>query len=119
VPGAAKRYPSLGAMQMTQLPPKNQTEMLASVRADGSQVAIFLVNGIRLVGQIEAFDQYIVVLRSSAGTQTIYKHAISTVQVDTGRTGPSMNPRPPSEHHHDGDSSRTGLGARKRSSYQS
>jgi host factor-I protein len=106
-------------MQMTQLPPKNQTEMLASVRADGSQVAIFLVNGIRLVGQIEAFDQYIVVLRSSAGTQTIYKHAISTVQVDTGRTGPSMNPRPPSEHHHDGDSSRTGLGARKRSSHQS
>jgi sRNA-binding regulator protein Hfq len=28
------------------------------------------------------------VLRSSAGSQTIYKHAISTVQVDTGRRGP-------------------------------
>jgi host factor-I protein len=104
-------------MQMSELPPKNQTEMLDLVRADGSQVAIFLVNGIRLVGQVEAFDQYIVVLRSSKGTQTIYKHAISTVQVDTGRSGPSTNPRPPSVHHHGGDSSRTGLEARKRSSY--
>jgi host factor-I protein len=119
VPRAAKRYPSLGVMQMSELPPKNQTEMLASVQADGSQVAIFLVNGIRLVGQIEAFDQYIVVLRSSAGTQTIYKHAISTVQVDTGRSGPSTNARPPREHHHDGDRNRTGLGTRKRGSYQS
>jgi host factor-I protein len=73
---------------MSQLSPKNQTEMLASVLADGSKVAIFLVNGIRLVGQIEAFDQYIVVLRSSAGTQTIYKHAISTVQVDTNAVDP-------------------------------
>jgi host factor-I protein len=106
-------------MQMSELRPKNQTEMLASVRADGSQVAIFLVNGIRLVGQIEAFDQYIVVLRSSAGTQTIYKHAISTVQVDTGRSGPSKNPRPPSEHHQNGVSSRTGLGTRERGSYRS
>jgi len=104
-------------MQMSELPPKNQTEMLDLVRADGSQVAIFLVNGIRLVGQVEAFDQYIVVLRSSKGTQTIYKHAISTVQVDTGRRGPSTNPRPPSEHHYEGDRSRTGLGTRKRASY--
>lgn len=117
MPGSAKRYLLLGAMQMSHLPPKNQTEMLSSVQADGSQVAIFLVNGIRLVGHIESFDQYIVVLRSSAGTQTIYKHAISTVQVDTGRRGPSTNPRLPSEHHHDGDSNPTGLGPRKRSSY--
>ena len=103
-------------MQMSQLPPKNQTEMLASVQTDGSQVAIFLVNGIRLVGKIEAFDQYLVVLRSSAGKQAIYKHAISTVQVDTGRGEPSTKPRPQSEQHRDGGSSRTGLGTRKRSS---
>jgi RNA chaperone Hfq len=66
-------------MQMTQLAPTNQIEMLASMQADGSRVAIFLVNGIRLVGQIDGFDQHIVVLRSNTGTQTIYKHAISTM----------------------------------------
>jgi host factor-I protein len=102
---------------MSQLPPSNQSEMLASMQADGSKVSIFLVNGIRLVGQIDAFDQYIIVLRSSSGAQTIYKHAVSTVQLDSGRSATFANSRPRSERHHDGDSSRTtGLGLRKRSS---
>lgn len=39
---------------------------------------MFLVNGIKLVGHIESFDQYVVMLRST-NTQLVYKHAISTV----------------------------------------
>ncbi|HVK55303.1 MAG TPA: RNA chaperone Hfq [Burkholderiales bacterium] len=41
-------------------------------------VSIYLVNGIKLVGQIEAFDAYVVLLKGAI-TQTVYKHAISTI----------------------------------------
>ena len=36
------------------------------------------MNGIKLQGQIESFDQYVVLLKNSV-TQMVYKHAISTV----------------------------------------
>jgi len=45
-------------------------------------VSIFLVNGIKLQGQIDYFDQFAVLLRNTS-SQVIYKHAISTV-VPTG-----------------------------------
>ncbi len=41
-------------------------------------VSMFLVNGIKLQGQVESFDQYVVLLKSN-GTQVVYKHAISTI----------------------------------------
>jgi RNA chaperone Hfq len=41
-------------------------------------VSIYLVNGIKLQGHIESFDQYVVLLRNTV-TQMVYKHAISTV----------------------------------------
>ena len=41
-------------------------------------VSIFLVNGIKLQGQIESFDQFVVLLRNTV-SQMVYKHAISTV----------------------------------------
>jgi len=41
-------------------------------------VAIYLVNGIKLQGQIESFDQFVVLLKNSV-SQMVYKHAISTV----------------------------------------
>ena len=41
-------------------------------------MSIYLVNGIKLQGQIDAFDQFVVMLRNSV-SQMIYKHAISTV----------------------------------------
>ena len=40
------------------------------------------MNGIKLQGQIESFDQYVVLLRNTV-TQMVYKHAISTI--DPGR----------------------------------
>ena len=42
-------------------------------------VSIYLVNGIKLQGQVESFDQYVVLLRNTAVTQMVYKHAISTI----------------------------------------
>ena len=41
-------------------------------------VSIFLVNGIKLQGQIESFDQFVVLLKNTV-SQMVYKHAISTV----------------------------------------
>ena len=49
-----------------------------TLRKEHVPVSIFLVNGIKLQGQIESFDQFVVLLRNSV-SQMIYKHAISTV----------------------------------------
>ena len=53
-----------------------QDPFLNTLRKDHVPVSIYLVNGIKLQGQIESFDQY--VLRNTV-TQMVYKHAISTV----------------------------------------
>jgi host factor-I protein len=37
------------------------------------------VNGIKLQGQVESFDQFVLVLRNSGVNQMVYKHAISTI----------------------------------------
>lgn len=55
-----------------------QDPFLNLLRKEQVQVSIYLVNGIKLQGQIESFDQYVVFLRNSV-TQMVYKHAISTV----------------------------------------
>ena len=51
---------------------------LNSLRKEHIPVSIYLVNGIKLQGQIESFDQYVILLRNTV-TQMVYKHAISTV----------------------------------------
>ncbi len=55
-----------------------QDPFLNVLRKEHVPVSIFLVNGIKLQGQIESFDQFVVVLRNTV-SQMIYKHAISTV----------------------------------------
>ena len=55
-----------------------QDPFLNILRKERIPVSIFLVNGIKLQGQIESFDQFVVLLRNSVN-QMIYKHAISTV----------------------------------------
>ena len=56
-----------------------QDPYLSTLRKEQIPVSIYLVNGIKLQGQIEAFDQYVVLLRNAV-SQMIFKHAISTVQ---------------------------------------
>ncbi len=55
-----------------------QEPFLNALRRERVPVSIYLVNGIKLQGQIESFDQFVVVLRNAV-SQMIYKHAISTV----------------------------------------
>jgi len=55
-----------------------QDPFLNTLRKEHVQVAIYLVNGIKLQGHIESFDQYVVLLKNTI-TQMVYKHAISTI----------------------------------------
>ncbi len=55
-----------------------QDPYLNILRKEHVPVSIFLVNGIKLQGQIESFDQFVVLLKNTV-SQMIYKHAISTV----------------------------------------
>jgi host factor-I protein len=43
------------------------------------EVTIFLVNGIRLQGQIRSFDNFTIQLVRGTGTQLVYKHAVSAI----------------------------------------
>ena len=55
-----------------------QDPFLNALRKERIPVSIFLVNGIKLQGQVESFDQFVVLLRNSV-SQMVYKHAISTI----------------------------------------
>lgn len=55
-----------------------QDPFLNTLRKEKVPVSIYLVNGIKLQGQIDAFDQFVVLLKNSVN-QLVYKHAISTV----------------------------------------
>jgi host factor-I protein len=55
-----------------------QDPFLNTLRKERIAVGIYLLNGVKLQGQIEAFDQYVILLRSGV-TQLVYKHAISTI----------------------------------------
>jgi host factor-I protein len=55
-----------------------QDPFLNTLRKEKVPVAIYLVSGIKLQGQIESFDQFVIVLKNTVN-QMVYKHAISTV----------------------------------------
>lgn len=55
-----------------------QDPFLNTLRKERVPVSIYLVNGIKLQGQIESFDQYVILLRNTVN-QMVYKHAVSTV----------------------------------------
>ncbi len=55
-----------------------QGPFLNVLRRDHVPVAIYLVNGIKLQGVVESFDQYSLVLKNAARL-LVYKHAISTI----------------------------------------
>lgn len=55
-----------------------QDPYLNALRKEKIPVAIYLVNGIKLQGQIDSFDQFVILLKNQV-SQMVYKHAISTV----------------------------------------
>jgi len=66
-----------------------QEPFLNILRRERVPVSIYLVNGIKLQGQVESFDNYVILLKNTV-SQMVYKHAISTivparpVQMDMG-----------------------------------
>ena len=70
-----------------------QDPFLNLLRKEKVPVSVYLVNGIKLQGTIDSFDQFVVLLKNSVN-QMVYKHAISTVV-------PTRNIRLPAEG--DGD----------------
>lgn len=55
-----------------------QDPFLAELRKEKIPVSVFLVNGIKLHGVVDAFDEKVLMLKNSI-TQMVYKHAVSTV----------------------------------------
>jgi len=72
-----------------------QDPYLNALRKERVPVSIYLVNGIKLQGQIDSFDQFVVLLKNTV-SQMVYKHAISTVvparPVRLPATGPDGGP---------------------------
>jgi host factor-I protein len=55
-----------------------QDNFLNALRKEHTPVSIFLVNGIKLQGKVDSFDQYVIMLKNTMN-QMVYKHAISTI----------------------------------------
>ncbi len=55
-----------------------QEPYLNVLRREKVSVSIYLVSGIKLQGQIESFDQFVILLKNTV-SQMVYKHAISTI----------------------------------------
>jgi host factor-I protein len=55
-----------------------QDTFLNNLRKEHVPVSIFLVNGIKLQGKVDSFDQYVIMLKNTV-SQMVYKHAISTI----------------------------------------
>ena len=63
------------------VPPRShniQGSFLNAARKAGIPVSIYLINGVKLQGRIDSFDQFVIVLRNNT-VQMLYKHAISTI----------------------------------------
>jgi host factor-I protein len=73
-----------------------QDPFLNQLRKERVPVSIYLVNGIKLQGQIDSFDQFVVLLKNTVN-QMVYKHAISTIV-------PARNVRVPLPGEPEGDS---------------
>lgn len=67
--------------------PSLQDPFLNSLRKEKIPVSIYLVNGIKLQGVIESFDQFVVLLKNTV-SQMVYKHAISTIVPARNVTSP-------------------------------
>lgn len=81
-----------------------QDPFLNALRKERIQVSIYLVNGIKLQGQVESFDQFVVLLKNTV-SQMVYKHAISTIVPAKAVRMPMVAPGGQDEHAGDGGQS--------------
>jgi host factor-I protein len=75
-----------------------QDPYLNVLRKERVPVSIYLVNGIKLQGQIDSFDQFVVLLKNTV-SQMVYKHAISTVVPSRPVRLPMATPAVPGAEH--------------------
>ena len=68
-----------GSNVVTPGTPPIQDLFLKHLRDNKLDVTMFLVNGIRLQGQIRQFDNFTVMLVRGSGTQVVFKHAMSAI----------------------------------------
>ncbi|RRZ88458.1 RNA chaperone Hfq [Erwinia sp. 198] len=80
-----------------------QDPFLNALRRERVPVSIYLVNGIKLQGQIESFDQFVILLKNTV-SQMVYKHAISTVVPSRPVSHHSNNTGGGSSNYHHGGS---------------
>lgn len=80
-----------------------QDPFLNALRRERVPVSIYLVNGIKLQGQIESFDQFVILLKNTV-SQMVYKHAISTVVPSRPVSHHSNNAGGGSNNYHHGGS---------------
>lgn len=80
-----------------------QDPFLNALRRERVPVSIYLVNGIKLQGQIEPFDQFVILLKNTV-SQMVYKHAISTVVPSRPVSHHSNNAGGGSSNYHHGGS---------------
>ena len=73
-----------------------QDPYLNALHKERVPVSIYLVNGIKLQGQIESFDQFVVLLKNTV-SQMVYKHAISTVVPSRNVRLPAADGEAPAE----------------------
>lgn len=55
-----------------------QDIFLEELRKEKTTVSVFLINGIKLHGIVDSFDEHVIMLKNAV-TQMVFKHAISTV----------------------------------------
>jgi host factor-I protein len=79
--------------------PSLQDPFLNALRKEKVPVSIYLVNGIKLQGTIESFDQFAVLLKNNV-SQMVYKHAISTV-VPSRHVNTKLSAMHEHDHHDD------------------
>jgi host factor-I protein len=79
--GRALAFPVIRkwGLPMSERPQNLQDTFLNAVRKSKTSVTIYLVNGVKLQGNITWFDNFCVLLRRDGQVQLVYKHAISTV----------------------------------------
>ncbi|MBX3709866.1 MAG: RNA chaperone Hfq [Gammaproteobacteria bacterium] len=81
--------------------PSLQDPFLNSLRKEKIPVSIYLVNGIKLQGVIESFDQFVVLLKNTV-SQMVYKHAISTIVPARNVSSPYEYPTTNNNGYHNG-----------------
>ena len=67
-----------------------QAAFLQTLCDEKTPVFIFLVNGIKLHGTIQSFDNYVLAVQGDV-TQIVFKHAISTVMPASGGVPPGSS----------------------------